>query len=588
MASASEPKKRGRPRKSTGSVAEPPAAVEDPKPQKRGKAPKKRDTGAEDHDGQAEERPQKRAKPSTAQEVAEGQGDQPKSSNTLDKASGKATSTAAAAGVDTADPDPTVRRSGRDRRSADLAPWWTAAPSDVSPPAKVSDETTRLTKQTKNIHKKSSMGKSDNANAVKKTAAETAGTKTQAGPGPRSLKSSKMAEEANAAGAKARRKARDRRPADSNIRRSLQDGESVTENAQAESAASAPHKSKSKRGRPSLGEVAVSQAQNQSDSRETAHKGSKASRRGSGGSKDDNPSSNRRQKTKGHGAKSAARTSGAASDTEVIRQQRRGTSTIAEPRRRRRSDQADEPAEAATGPTPKYRHLTSRTRQIPRTTISAKWSSLDEAAVAAVDSIVSDASRPVLFRLRDRDQRHQQAQTILRTFASRLHSKLLKGMPFPPPSLKASTGSAAGRGSNHGSSHESELDFERTVDAIEALEKALDPLLHSVALLTAEKEREEAELEREYKMLRTLETNARAEAREWRERGKRDHALAPGIRAIDAGTEAEGIETVKSEKRKATGGVFKVSFHVLLQVLLVMWQVLTDDVPDRISRRKSL
>lgn len=185
----------------------------------------------------------------------------------------------------------------------------------------------------------------------------------------------------------------------------------------------------------------------------------------------------------------------------------------------------DDVLEASLPEVPRYRHIEPRTRQIPRSTISAKWQPLDEASVEAISTIVSDTSRPVLLRLRDKELRHHEGQTILRIFAGRLRSKLRKGMPFPPPSTKAvgSRGDKAGAGGGH----VEELDFESVVDSIESLETMLDPLLHSIALLEKERAKEEAALEKEYEALRTLESNAKAEARGWRDRMKKAHPLAP-------------------------------------------------------------
>lgn len=228
--------------------------------------------------------------------------------------------------------------------------------------------------------------------------------------------------------------------------------------------------------------------------------------------------------------------------------------------------QLKEPKEKAP-PVPKYRHLTSRTRQIPRSTMASKWSPLDPPSIAAVDSIIADAYRPILFRLRETrsdSSRHAHAQDILTTFASRLHKKLEKGMPFPPPSIPSVSKQPRDvSGEPAGASHEAEFDFEKTVNAIQALERTLDPLLHSVALLKREKEKEEQELERAYRRLRTLETNARTQSRGWRERGKRDHVLAPGIRSTGPGAarewDEEGeIELVKKPtEEKTSGSVFK-------------------------------
>ncbi|KAK0706371.1 CENP-Q, a CENPA-CAD centromere complex subunit-domain-containing protein [Lasiosphaeria miniovina] len=235
--------------------------------------------------------------------------------------------------------------------------------------------------------------------------------------------------------------------------------------------------------------------------------------------------------------------------------------------RRPSRDQEAGPTTRGTA-APKFRQLTSRTRQIPRSTISAKWTTLDQPSIAAVDSIISDASRPVLLQLRGRENRQEQAQTILELFASRLHHKLVKGFPFPPPTLPSGGGggrnsNAAGTGGGSGG-HSPELDFERTVHAIQAAEKMLDPLLHSVALLTAEKEREEAALEREYKALRALETNAKTEARGWRDRAKRDHVLAPERQRVLDGEGAparepdEALEMIVKKAEDSLGsGVFK-------------------------------
>ncbi|OIW27486.1 hypothetical protein CONLIGDRAFT_433072 [Coniochaeta ligniaria NRRL 30616] len=218
----------------------------------------------------------------------------------------------------------------------------------------------------------------------------------------------------------------------------------------------------------------------------------------------------------------------------------------------------DDELEASLLPVPKYRHIEPRTRQIPRSTISAKWLPLDDASVEAISTIISDTTRPVLLRLRDKELRHQQGQIILRIFAGRLRSKLRKGMPFPPPSTKAA--GSRGDKADAGGGHVEELSFESTVDSIESLETMLDPLLHSVALLEKEKVKEEAALEKEYETLRTLESNAKAEARSWRESLKKAHPLAPepakrkDMQELDRAS-GEGPELVK-HKSTPLSGVF--------------------------------
>ncbi|KAK4207598.1 CENP-Q, a CENPA-CAD centromere complex subunit-domain-containing protein [Rhypophila decipiens] len=171
---------------------------------------------------------------------------------------------------------------------------------------------------------------------------------------------------------------------------------------------------------------------------------------------------------------------------------------------------------------PKYRHLAPKTRQIPRSTIAAKWTPLDEGSISVVDSIISDASRAVLHRLRDREKHREQAETVLNAFSRRLHLKLIKGIPFPPASRTVGSSAAASAGSQ-----EAELDFDRVMGAIKAVEGTLDPLSHSVALLTREKEKEEAALEADYKRLRRLKSNMRDETKKWIEHAKREHPLVP-------------------------------------------------------------
>jgi len=105
-----------------------------------------------------------------------------------------------------------------------------------------------------------------------------------------------------------------------------------------------------------------------------------------------------------------------------------------------------------------------------------------------------------------------------------------------------------------------EFDFERTVNSIQALEATLNPLLHSVSLLKSERDREEGALEKDYEALRTLEANARAEVRGWKERGRRAHALAPGVGRVNDVTKGAAeakLEVLKSGRRPAAG-IFKV------------------------------
>lgn len=215
---------------------------------------------------------------------------------------------------------------------------------------------------------------------------------------------------------------------------------------------------------------------------------------------------------------------------------------------RRRLDEAiDRPDENSV---PWYRQVLPRIRQIPQSVIESKWVPLDDASISTVDALVANMYRPVLLRLHDRDQRYNQAHKILQVVASRVSSRLRKGMPFPPPSK---AGAAVGGG------HVEEFDFERTLDAIRSLETGLSPLSHSIALLRSERDKEEAALEREFDALRRLEANARSEAHSWREREKRLHVLTTEGTILDPEEDGPSgkLALVKAMDRP-NGSVFKV------------------------------
>ncbi len=149
---------------------------------------------------------------------------------------------------------------------------------------------------------------------------------------------------------------------------------------------------------------------------------------------------------------------------------------------------AKEAARARAGPKKNFRQLVPQVRSVPRETILAEWKPLDERAIAATSAILNNAERPVLARFGSNNTRQDFARTILTTVCRRLHSKLVKGMPFPPPN---NPGRSATGGSK--SSHDEDLDIEKIQQSILSLENQLDPVHHSVALLKRELEIEEKE-----------------------------------------------------------------------------------------------
>ncbi|KAI0025921.1 CENP-Q, a CENPA-CAD centromere complex subunit-domain-containing protein [Xylariomycetidae sp. FL0641] len=200
------------------------------------------------------------------------------------------------------------------------------------------------------------------------------------------------------------------------------------------------------------------------------------------------------------------------------------------------------PESDSAPPAAAYQHLTTRTRRVPRHTIESKWSPLEPSSITSVGNLLHSAARPVLLRLNNL-QRHSYASAALSGVSNRLRSKLLRGQPFPP---------ATTAGTRDG-----EVDFERTVAGVEALQAQLDPLLHGVALLRRERERAQRELERDYRRLRTLETNERAEARQKRDQARHIHVLVPERAGEGAKEEEEGGDGGLLPRDKGAGLVFR-------------------------------
>lgn len=203
---------------------------------------------------------------------------------------------------------------------------------------------------------------------------------------------------------------------------------------------------------------------------------------------------------------------------------------------------------------PQFRHLRETNKNISRSTVASKWNRLGVPAINVVSSLTADAQRPVLFRLQNTNRRREHASAAMGVVSRRLRVKLVKGLPFPAPTLGGSS-----RG-NFGS-YEDELDFERTVDSVQNLENTLNPLLHSVHLLEKEIKKQEDALAKDYKSLHRLENNARQKTVEWREKAKREHALASGVKQKDQEPHyelADQLDLMAPVEHGPSGGLFTV------------------------------
>ncbi|KAI0452579.1 CENP-Q, a CENPA-CAD centromere complex subunit-domain-containing protein [Xylaria acuta] len=183
-------------------------------------------------------------------------------------------------------------------------------------------------------------------------------------------------------------------------------------------------------------------------------------------------------------------------------------------RRRPSAEQDQSPARSSSPDSdsspPPYRHITERTRRVTHEVIESKWSSLDPSSITNIAGLLHSVSLPTLLHVVPKQYAH--AEDVLEKVIRGLCKRSAR-LPFPPASTLPR--------------REDELDFERTQSAVEVLLSQLDPLQHSVELLRREKERAEKDLEREYKVLDRLSTNARAEARERRDRLRKVHVLVP-------------------------------------------------------------
>ncbi|KAI0518174.1 CENP-Q, a CENPA-CAD centromere complex subunit-domain-containing protein [Xylaria bambusicola] len=176
-----------------------------------------------------------------------------------------------------------------------------------------------------------------------------------------------------------------------------------------------------------------------------------------------------------------------------------------------RRDQSPSRSPSPASPSsPPYRHIAKRTRRVTHNVIESKWSSLEPSSLTNVASLLHSASLPTLHHVPQKQYAH--AEDVLEKVIKGLRKRSAR-LPFPLASTLPR--------------REDELDFEKTQSAAEVLLSQLDPLQHSVELLKREKERAEKELDREYKVLNQLSTNARAEARERRDRLRKVHVLVP-------------------------------------------------------------
>lgn len=223
-------------------------------------------------------------------------------------------------------------------------------------------------------------------------------------------------------------------------------------------------------------------------------------------------------------------------------------------------EQSDNADDAYPPSPPKaYPHVAPHIRRVRQSTIQNKWSSLGGGSIKALTSILQLAHRPILQRLSNSQQRRKATSDALRLVTDRITRKITR-LPFPPASLPTRTKPGRPRGgrAEQDGGRETELNFESVLDAKQTLERQLDPVLHAVELLNGEVERMEAEVERDWETLRSLEAQARAQARENKGLLKNAHALTPAGKKGGGDKEEDGDADVKFEKVDDGGNPFEV------------------------------
>ncbi|KAI9158591.1 kinetochore protein fta7 [Paramyrothecium foliicola] len=258
----------------------------------------------------------------------------------------------------------------------------------------------------------------------------------------------------------------------------------------------------------------------------------------------------------------------------------------------RSSQTASEDAVPPPSPPKPFPYVAPHVHRVRQSIIEEKWSPLSSASLNAAVNMLQLAHRPIIQRLAGTQQRRAHASAALRLVTSRIARKMQKGLPFPPAVMTAPRRGRrrirnTGDDDGDDGGREAELEFERVLDARQALERQLDPALHAVDLLRREKLRVERELERDYQTLKSLEAGARSQSREQRGLLKKAHALTPGGLVTQLPGNIAELE-FKHEDHPSTTSLFKDLDDDVLQPLALQLSGHMDSIQTNLQQAKGL
>ncbi|KAI9695201.1 MAG: hypothetical protein M1820_008837 [Bogoriella megaspora] len=168
-----------------------------------------------------------------------------------------------------------------------------------------------------------------------------------------------------------------------------------------------------------------------------------------------------------------------------------------------------------------YGVLRPHTRQIPRATITSKWSTLSPVALQHARETLKAAKRSVVMSHWD-ERRRAEADTAINIAVKKVEKKMPR-MPFPPKTKETC------------------FDFDKLAENTRLLESQLTSAIHAVSLLKAEIGKEHQALADDRRIFAELQTNAKAELKDLSKQASKANPILGPIDVDECEDSAENI-----------------------------------------------